>query len=389
MQLSLGDKIRELRRRDGRTQENLAEALGVTSQAVSRWESGGSYPDVEIIPSIANYFGITIDELFGYQSDREEKIKAILAKADEAFDKTGGVLGKDKGDFEECVAMLRAAAEEFPNEPRIMVKLADNLNFLGWQMNGAKSRTEEGSDYINDDVAYNEQNVYWQESLRICEKLWETDAPEEYREATIFSMIMLYGMMGQHEKAKTLAKNQQSVTRCKEVLLARAATGEEMDRYQGEGIIDLLSQLKIIITNSVLSKTSVQTTEYGRQVLLALVNLYETIFSDGRCGREHKDISFLYQKLAIFEARCGGDMNKAIGYFDKMFEHDKEYCRICDAKEYNYSAPLVSKVIVPRERHPFTPVPENFWDGTMAELPEELCGELRKIEKYKECFTCM
>ena len=56
MQLNLGTKIRELRHRDGRTQEALAEALGVTSQAVSRWKSSGSYPDVEIIPSIANYF---------------------------------------------------------------------------------------------------------------------------------------------------------------------------------------------------------------------------------------------------------------------------------------------------------------------------------------------
>ena len=64
MQLDLGTKIRELRRQNGRTQEALADALGVTSQAVSRWESGGSYPDMEIIPSIANYFGISIDELF-------------------------------------------------------------------------------------------------------------------------------------------------------------------------------------------------------------------------------------------------------------------------------------------------------------------------------------
>ncbi len=52
MKLNLGIKIRELRRRDGRTQEALAEALGVTGQAVSRWESGGSYPDMEILPSL-------------------------------------------------------------------------------------------------------------------------------------------------------------------------------------------------------------------------------------------------------------------------------------------------------------------------------------------------
>ena len=80
MQLDLGQKIRELRRRDGRTQEALAEAIGVTSQAVSRWEANGGYPDMEMIPSIANYFGISIDELFGYNNERSKKLTNWLRK---------------------------------------------------------------------------------------------------------------------------------------------------------------------------------------------------------------------------------------------------------------------------------------------------------------------
>ena len=54
MPLDLGNKIRQLRHRDGRTQEALAEELGVTLQAVSRWKANGSYPDMNLIPFIAN-----------------------------------------------------------------------------------------------------------------------------------------------------------------------------------------------------------------------------------------------------------------------------------------------------------------------------------------------
>ena len=57
MQLELGNNIRQLRRQNKTTQEQLAEALGVTAQAVSRWESGGSYPDMNLNPSIANFLG--------------------------------------------------------------------------------------------------------------------------------------------------------------------------------------------------------------------------------------------------------------------------------------------------------------------------------------------
>ena len=74
MQVNIGQRIKELRKRDGRKQEDLATALGVTAQAVSRWESGTCYPDIGLIPAIANYFHISIDALFGYQNDREGKI---------------------------------------------------------------------------------------------------------------------------------------------------------------------------------------------------------------------------------------------------------------------------------------------------------------------------
>ena len=129
MQLNLGQKIRELRKRDRRTQEALAEALGVTSQAISRWEANGGYPDMEMIPAIANYFHVSIDELFGYHSDREEKIKNILEKANTVLRNQGFQLyqGSISEEVESCIDMLRIAADEFPNEPRRVALVAKRL----------------------------------------------------------------------------------------------------------------------------------------------------------------------------------------------------------------------------------------------------------------------
>lgn len=65
MSLSLGKKISELRKEKGITQEELADKLGVSPQAVSKWENDLSCPDIMSLPDIADIFGITIDELFG------------------------------------------------------------------------------------------------------------------------------------------------------------------------------------------------------------------------------------------------------------------------------------------------------------------------------------
>lgn len=60
-------KIRTLRKNKNMTQEELAEVLSVSAQAVSKWENGISAPDIELLPILARYFGISMDELFNYR----------------------------------------------------------------------------------------------------------------------------------------------------------------------------------------------------------------------------------------------------------------------------------------------------------------------------------
>ncbi len=60
----IGLKIAHYRKRCGLTQEKLAKRVGVTSQAVSKWEQQLSCPDIMLLPELAKIFGVTIDELF-------------------------------------------------------------------------------------------------------------------------------------------------------------------------------------------------------------------------------------------------------------------------------------------------------------------------------------
>ena len=62
--MEMGKEIRRLRQDRGLTQEALAAALNVTAQTVSKWECGNSIPDVQLLPEIAVYFGVSIDQLF-------------------------------------------------------------------------------------------------------------------------------------------------------------------------------------------------------------------------------------------------------------------------------------------------------------------------------------
>ena len=387
MHLNLGNKIRELRRRDGRTQDNLAEALGVTAQAVSRWESGGSYPDMEMIPAIANYFHISIDELFGYQDEREEKIKAILENATNILTKQGftmyqGSLSENVG---ECVNMLRAASEEFPNEPQILLKLAQALHMWGWNKYGANGHPSDSSGIIEDDIEYNSQNIYWQEAVRVYEKLLKSNPSSKDREIAIRQITPLYCRMGEYEKAKALANDQNSIVISKEVLLPLATVGEEKARYQGERIMALLSNLRFAISEAVATRPTISSSEYGREIILSVINLYETVFIDGKCGSWHWDIGELYLTLAQYEMDNNGSMKKVIDYFDKGFYHCNEYEHIYNVGDYQYSAPLVS-ALSKIGNGELAPLGEDFWKKELQTFKKNVIEEIRKNPKYAECF---
>ena len=70
--MAFGDQLQEVRRRSGLTQEQFAEELQVSRQAVSRWESGRSYPEVDKILYICNRYGVPIGQLFAEEAPAPE-----------------------------------------------------------------------------------------------------------------------------------------------------------------------------------------------------------------------------------------------------------------------------------------------------------------------------
>ena len=84
--IAIGANIARIRKERKLTQEDLASFLGVTKASVSKWETGQSYPDIELLPRIATYFGITIDELVGYEPQMSRReIRAACERLRHAF----------------------------------------------------------------------------------------------------------------------------------------------------------------------------------------------------------------------------------------------------------------------------------------------------------------
>ena len=116
MNLRIAENIKRLRQESQLTQAQLAERLGVSYQAVSRWENETTYPDIELLPAIATLFGVTVDYLLGSTAEdqRESRIRG--------WDKLKTITAP-----QERVTHLRRMHREFPDDWYLFAKLCGEV----------------------------------------------------------------------------------------------------------------------------------------------------------------------------------------------------------------------------------------------------------------------
>ena len=130
--MTMGQIIKKLRKEHGFTQEELAERIGVTYQAVSKWENGYGMPDISLIVPLASVFDVSTDVLFGIDrtTEREEALR-ILSQADDV---------QEYGNLEsylKAYAILLEGTKKYPNNLMLMnnclrLGLALSMPENGW-----------------------------------------------------------------------------------------------------------------------------------------------------------------------------------------------------------------------------------------------------------------
>ena len=119
MEKTIGEIIKELRKQRKMTQEGLAELVGVTPQAISRWEREVGYPDIAHLAPLAKAFGVSTDEILGVSAHNDQsKINEYIALSMKAW---------ENGDFEKAIDILKEAKAHFPKSYAVQVKLDNAL----------------------------------------------------------------------------------------------------------------------------------------------------------------------------------------------------------------------------------------------------------------------
>ncbi len=172
--MSVGTNIYTLRKARKITQTELAEKLGVSEQAVSKWENDMCAPDVSLFPMIADYFGVSIDRLFGfYLNSYEDEVKKIIAAADDSHDT-----------YKE-IEIISEGLERYPNSPDLKIYLAFSLSMVN---------------RMSKDEA--ERKAAVEKAIKLCTEVVDTCGDIKKVDSALNMLTRIYNETQNYDKAK-------------------------------------------------------------------------------------------------------------------------------------------------------------------------------------------
>ena len=285
MNIFLSEQLRKLRKKKGNTQEDLAEYLGITMQAVSKWERNEGYPDITLLPAIASYYNVSIDDLLGVgRIEKEKMLKAYQEKNMKLFR-----LGKNS----ERVALWREAKKEFPNDLSVIYELMYAL-----QSENRKENADEIIEY--------------------GEKILEESTDNFLRAGAIQSLCYTYNCKGDKDNAKKYANMANIYHVSSNQLMARVLEGEEAVEYCQENIqalFDLISS-----NTSLIMQNAEYTPEESIKACQFVIDCFSLLYTDGNCGFYHCRLSSFYEIMANNYLTLG-NIEKVFNCLEKAAEH--------------------------------------------------------------------
>lgn len=208
MNLLIGENIKKVRLERGLTQEEVATHLGISFQSISKWERGDGYPDITMLPALADYFGTSIDELLG----ASEMVKrTIYNEINRVWDENN-----KKGLHSDNVTLMRQSLKTFPNNALLLVQLSTSLEKL--------------------DGTHDEKNRYLRESIAVQEQILRYGEDSEVRGATLYNICFAYWKAGEHDKALEQAKKLPNLYKSRENALVYLLQGEEKHKIAKEAL---------------------------------------------------------------------------------------------------------------------------------------------------------
>lgn len=220
--MNLGNNIKTLRKKFGLTQTELAEKLGITEQTVSKWENDKCYPDVSLLPLLANIFNCSVDALLGIVSDT---YGVGMQKALERYNNCN--------DYNEEIEILLEALTKYPNNNELRHKLA-HAYFMAWRMEDVKETKREIFNKV----------VNYCNSIIFC---YQNDAELDMANDLL---IQIYAENGDYEKALKTC-NQLSVASWKNRIVGIAqilkeSNSREFSKYAQNTMFELQTAMRLV-----------------------------------------------------------------------------------------------------------------------------------------------